>query len=401
MAHVAVDGSNDHSDDSRFSERCAELVIHTERVRNIALVGLLVVAGCGNSAESATTTPTSRPTLTSKPPQAVAPVDVRSGASWADVVTAVRPSVVRIENSTCDRTAFVGSGFAIGDWIVTNRHVVEGFAKLTVRIGDTRSAVPTQVLVSATDDLALIKVSEDLPRLSWTSSVPRVADEVAALGFPEAIGFSFAKGSVSALDVSLNYPGERIEGLLQTDTAVNFGNSGGPLINRRGEVVGVVVLTLSNTEGLAFAIDAPRARTFLSGQQGRPLAACIPRPDASVAPASSVPPAAGLSEAEKVVRAFYAAVDAGDYATAWAIGGRNFVKNSTFRRFAAGFETTESSQLLVLDAVGDVVTVQVTAREQVGGGARISVYRGTYLVRGGEIRSAGLKLHSRRTVPVR
>lgn len=318
--------------------------------------------------------------------------------SWADVVTAVRPSVVRIENTNCDGTAFVGSGFAIGDWIVTNRHVVEEYNKLVVRVGDTQSIVPTNVLVSVTDDLALLKVREPLPKLAWTTSAPRVADEVAALGFPEAIGFSFAKGSVSALNVSLNYPGERIEGLLQTDTAVNFGNSGGPLINRQGEVVGVVVLALSNTEGLAFAVDARRAQAFVTGQQGRPLAACVRKPNVSTVPSSSLPLRTGVTEAEKIVRAFYAAVDAGDYATAWAIGGKNFVKNSTFGRFSAGFKTTESSQLLVLEAVGDVVTVQVTARERVDGGARISVYRGTYLVRGGEIRSAGLKLHRRMKV---
>lgn len=359
----------------------------------VGLVALLPFAGCtGDGGDDTSTATTSVATATPEER-----VDLRSGASWADVVTAIRPSVVRIENATCDGSNFVGSGFASGDWIVTNRHVVEDHAKLVVRLSDERRVLPTQVLVSPSDDLALLKIPVALPSLSWTSSAPRVAEEVAALGYPEAIGFSFAKGSVSALNVSLEYPGAPLRGLLQTDTAVNFGNSGGPLINRRGEVVGVVVLTLSNTEGLAFAIEATRAQGFVTGQLGRPLSACVPRPT-TPGPVSSVPPVTTVTEGERIVRAFYAALEAGDFATAWEIGGKNFEKNTTYRRFADGFAKTEKTELLVLDAVGDIVTVQVTARERTDSGTRTSVYRGTYLVRDGEIRSAGLKLHTRTKV---
>ncbi len=366
--------------------------IHTAFVRKTAVVGLLILVGCTGASDDGVRSSGSTEVSAVRP----ATVDLGSGASWADVVTAVRPSVLRIENAACDGSTFVGSGFAMGDWVVTNRHVVEDYSKLVVRLTDDRRLAPTRVLVSVTDDLALLRMGEALPSLTWASAPPRVADEVAALGFPEAIGFSFAKGSVSALDVSLEYPGAPLRGLLQTDTAVNFGNSGGPLINRQGEVVGVVVLTLSNTEGLAFAIDATRAARFVSGQVGRPLAACTRRPAAPLSSSSSVPPANTLSDAEKVVRAFYTAIDAGDFATAWEIGGKNFENNSTYRRFVAGFDKTEKTALLVLDAVGDIVTVQVTAQERTGSGLKTSVYRGTYLVRDGQIRSGGLKLHARR-----
>ncbi len=377
---------------NRLVSLCFPSLLHTEVVRKIALVGLVALVGCtgksdGGAQSSGTTVATSVRAATG---------GVRSGVSWADVVTAVRPSVLRIENAACDGSTFVGSGFAVGDWVVTNRHVVEEYSKLVVRLSDDRRLVPTQVLVSPNDDLALLKIPVALPQLTWTSSSPRVADEVAALGYPEAIGFSFAKGSVSALNVSLEYPGAPLRGLLQTDTAVNSGNSGGPLINRQGEVVGIVVLTLSNTEGLAFAIDATRAKRFVNGQQGQPLAPCVRRPTLRAGPTSTARSASIATDAEKVVRAFYSAIEAGDFATAWEIGGKNFEKNSTYARFVAGFDNTEGSELLVLDAVGDIVTVQVTASETVASGMRTSVYRGTYLVRDGQIRSGGLKLHARR-----
>jgi S1-C subfamily serine protease len=362
------------------------VLLHTERVRTTALVSLIAFFLATSSAQAASPSPVAVPG---------APA-LRSGASWADVVTAVRPSVVRIENSSCGGGSFVGTGFSVGGLIVTNRHVVEDYASLSVRLADERVLVPTEVRLSDADDLALIKVPVVVPTLTWAPKEPRVADEVAALGFPEAIGFSFAKGSVSALNVSLESRGERIRGLMQTDAAVNFGNSGGPLINRRGQVVGVVVLTLADTEGLAFAVEGRRAQRFVENRTSRALARCVRRTVTTTPPTSTRPPAYVVSAAEQVVRAFYSAIEAGDYRTAWEIGGKNFVKNSTYERFAAGFSKTVKSELLVLDAVGDVVTVQLTAREQVAGATRISVYRGTYLVRNGEIRSGGLKLRSRR-----
>jgi Trypsin-like peptidase domain len=320
---------------------------------------------------------------------------LRSGASWADVVTAVRPSVVRLENRSCTGSRFVGTGFAVSGWILTNRHVVEDYSSLSVRLADERVLVPTEVRLSETDDLALVKVSASIPSLVWAPKEPRVADEVAALGFPEAIGFSFSKGSVSALNVTLEDQGQPVRGLIQTDAAVNFGNSGGPLVNRRGQVVGVVVLTLADTEGLAFAVDGRRAQRFVEKRVGETLAPCAIRPATTLPLPKPTRPAYVMTQAEQVVRAFYSAIEAGDYRTAWEIGGKNFVKNTTFEKFAAGFSRTVKSELLVLDAVGDVVTVQLTARERVAGATRISVYRGTYLVRNGEIRSGGLTLRSR------
>jgi S1-C subfamily serine protease len=355
-------------------------------VRKTALAGFVALVAVANA-------PTA---IASSPSRGAVTTVLRSGASWADVVTAVRPSVVRIENSSCAGGSFVGTGFSVGGWIVTNRHVVEDYAKLSIRLSNDRVVVPTEVRLSDADDLALVKVPDVVPTLMWASKEPRVADEVAALGFPEAIGFSFAKGSVSALNVSLESRGEQIRGLMQTDAAVNFGNSGGPLINRRGQVVGVVVLMLADTEGLAFAIEGRRAQRFVENRTSRALAACVARAVTTTPPTSTRPPAYVVSPAEQVVRAFYSAIEAGDYRTAWEIGGKNFVKNSTYERFAAGFNRTVKSELLVLDAVGDVVTVQLTAREKVAGATRISVYRGTYLVRNGEIRSGGLKLRSRR-----
>ena len=215
-------------------------------------------------------------------------------------------------------------------------------------------------------------------------------------GSRKTSGFSFAKGSVSALDVSLDFGDGPISGLLQTDTAVNHGNSGGPLINTRGEVVGVVVLKVPDAEGLAFAIDGRRAQVFLSGAHGQPLAACVQGDAAAPSPAASDPGPTSIGDPAAVVRAFYAAIEIGDYSAAWELGGRNLGKSPTYDRFVSGYANTDRSEMVVLGIAGDVVTVEVIALENVSTGQQVSTYRGTYVVRGGQIVRGRLKLLSRK-----
>ncbi len=373
----------------------------SRRYGSFILTGALAIFFVSCSSDTPTTTEIN--TLATEAPNTteLATTSTKPADSWADVVERVRPAVVRIEIDTCTNEFGVGSGFAIDGWIMTNRHVVEGYRNLVVVKPDGTKRLPEQVRVSTSLDLALIKMPLDLS-MSWTAKVPRVADEVAALGFPRGMGFTFTKGSISALDVQLDDGDFSVSGLLQTDAAVNPGNSGGPLIDKDGNVLGVVVLKRNDSEGLAFAIDGRQAQVFLSGQKGEPYPPCEEASNETfetdgpetLVPETLVPETVGEAAPtpESVVLAFYEAVRIGDFDLAWQLGGKNLGKNPKFEAFAAGYDNTDSSEVEIVAVEGTQVTVQVTAVEQTSKGRQVSTYLGTYMVDGEQITNGKLKL---------
>ena len=150
------------------------------------------------------------------------------------------------------RQAGVGAGFLIsaGGDIVTNAHVVEGADEVTVTLADG-TRLPAEIVgTDPTTDLALIRVTadHDLPHVSWGDSAAlRVGEEVIAIGNPFGLGSTVTSGIVSALGRDIN--AGPLDDFIQTDAAINRGNSGGPLFNLDGEVVGVNTAILSPTGG--------------------------------------------------------------------------------------------------------------------------------------------------------
>ena len=141
-----------------------------------------------------------------------------------------------------------GTGIVLNDkgLILTNDHVVKGASSITVDASgsshNTRGA--TLVGEEANQDLALIRVDPSglglRPLTLASSSSVRVGDTVYAIGTPYGLEETFTKGIVSALDREISAPdGAKITGAIQTDAALNPGNSGGPLLNEQGEVIGV------------------------------------------------------------------------------------------------------------------------------------------------------------------
>ena len=160
-----------------------------------------------------------------------------------------------------DATAALGSGFIIrmDGLIVTNRHVVEGARKVHVRFSDGREVTAEIVGADALTDIALLKVHAGLlPALRLGSSEEvSVGDAVIAIGNPFGLGQSVTAGIVSARGRSLEE--DPYINFLQTDAAINRGNSGGPLIAEDGTVVGVTSVIFSpsgGSVGLGFAIPA-------------------------------------------------------------------------------------------------------------------------------------------------
>ena len=158
-----------------------------------------------------------------------------------------------------------GSGFVLTEdgYIVTNHHVIEGANKVTVTMHDGSSYAAKVIGSDATNDVALLKASVQgwTPVTLGSSSALQVGDSVVAIG--NALGelaFSLTVGYVSGMDRDIATDGSVIN-MLQTDAAINSGNSGGPLFNARGEVIGITTAKYSGTtssgasiEGISFAI---------------------------------------------------------------------------------------------------------------------------------------------------
>ena len=156
----------------------------------------------------------------------------------------------------------LGSGFIISEdgRIVTNAHVVEGAETVTVKLSDGRRFEAEVLGADRATDIALLKIEADvaLPPVAFgASGEMRVGDEVMAVGNPFGLGGSVSAGIVSALKRDIN--AGPFDDFIQTDAAINRGNSGGPLFNNAGEVIGVNTAILSpggGSVGIGFAVPS-------------------------------------------------------------------------------------------------------------------------------------------------
>ena len=190
----------------------------------------------------------------------------------------VRAGVVRIEG-----TSGGGSGFVVDadGYILTNEHVISGNTRLTVVLDNGTRLTPQVIDSDASRDIALLKVesSRRLTALSFATSV-REGEEVVALGHPLDLGASMTitKGIVSALRAfgGVSY--------IQTDAAINPGNSGGPLINLKGDVVGMNTSGRDDADGIGFAIKFDILSSRLSVMRTETTPAPTPMPAVKTTP---------------------------------------------------------------------------------------------------------------------
>ncbi len=200
-------------------------------------------------------------------------------ASYDDAVDLSAGSVVNIytkrliQDSTAPtaRARFrVDSSFASGvvidpeGFVVTNYHVVMGATEIRVQLSDGRFTEPEIVGVDKETDLALLRLDvDDLPSIRLGSSAQlRIGDVVLAIGNPYGLTTSVTQGIVSATGRG-QLELVTFENYIQTDAAINAGNSGGALVNSRGELVGINTAVLANdpgTEGIGFAIPVDLVR---------------------------------------------------------------------------------------------------------------------------------------------
>lgn len=244
-------------------------------------------AGAGN--ETVTQTPSSTATGNTSPQSTEALNE------WADVVEQTRSGVALVDTTQCT-TVGNGTGFLIGeDLVVTAAHVVDGSTQIHLTIGE--QLVPALVLGSnETADIALLKTSRPVEghQFEFAKVDPRIGTRIAAMGYPLALeieqtlraskGFKFTEGSISGLNQDVLADGILTTGAMQTDAAINAGNSGGPLIDSDGSVVGMAFAGHREAEGTAYGVPSQRVQEAVdqwrAASSVQPLASC----DAGEAP---------------------------------------------------------------------------------------------------------------------
>jgi S1-C subfamily serine protease len=324
----------------------------------LAVVALVVLRGGSgtNHATGSTTTST------------VARSSTRSSGvprTLGQLFAADSSGVIRIDVTTCNGSG-VGSGFLIApNLIVTAAHVVSGAATILLREG-AQSMSGQVVGIDESIDVALVQARSNFDgHLFKIAAHPAgVGTPVAALGFPEGLPITLTQGTISGVDRSITIEGVERSGLIQTDAAVNPGNSGGPLMRIDGTVVGIVDAVSTAAQGISFAVSPKLADPLL--QQWK----AVPQP--STLTSCLTPVAADVQPAVGLVQEWATALASGDWVTARLLDPA--LASSSDATLASGYGGLKGATIVYVAGPAQDLKVASVAYEDVAAGERTNVY---------------------------
>jgi serine protease Do len=347
-----------------------------------AVTAALTIAGCGGPGQHAAAKTVT--VVTSAKPAPSTPATM----SFPALVARDRTGVIRIETSTCDGS-LLGTGFLISPTLVaTVDHVVDGAASISLLQSGRVVANGTVVGEDKQRDLALVRSSVPLAgyRFTLARRAPKLGEAVAAFGFPFGLPLTVTRGSVSGLGRSIPISGIVRRDLVQTDAAVNPGNSGGPLLSTSSDdVVGLVDIG-TEANGIGFAVSASVAEPLLTAwrlsAQPVPPAGCSGAPPAaSPSPAPSAPNPNG---AVQVVYSYWSDLQLGRIANAYALfSSAERSRVGGLQRYVTGISQDPPRQVNVILSLngssGYVATVGVDELQTMGASGCTS-WGGSYRV---------------------
>ncbi len=242
--------------------------------------GLAVLAGCRRVEDPPVAQRTVPAPADAPAPPATRAVESRTVVvpDFADVAARLAPSVVGVVTKVSNGRGTLrglGSGMVVtaGGQILTNEHVVARASEVQVTLSDGRRIPARVVYADPMVDLALLELAAgglSLPPVELRPDQPRPGTWIMAMGQPFGLGHTVTVGVVSGLGRDWDDLGRPADlardgawSFIQTDASINIGNSGGPLVDPDGRVVGVTTAVRADGQGIAFAVPSPMARRFL------------------------------------------------------------------------------------------------------------------------------------------
>jgi serine protease Do len=295
---------------------------------------------------------------TSTPSSSAAPTTPPGADSddFSSVYSDVQSGVGLVVVGTCSGQ-FSGTGFMVGPTtLVTAAHVVEGASDVQVSFDDT----PVEAAVTGIDsslDLAVLTVPAQRSRhvFDLAQRDPNPGNRVAVIGYPFDEPKSLTEGTISGLDRTITTEGGTFTGLIQTDAAINPGNSGGPLVNSKGEVVGVADAIRRHAQGIGFAVPISQARAAVESGAG------LTRPDPPSCSQPQAPRDSVTSGVTSTLRAYVAAINDRDYDTAMSLVSDSIRSQNPEEGWLSSYATTTDDELQVRSVSGSQTTAHVWA----------------------------------------